>query len=258
MAERRAAPDVPRLPLPPGTRLHRGLAARAVDRMIHRDLRRAFARVEWVGPWPDVPADRPVVFLSTHHTFYDGYVGHLVARRVFGRHVVLWMAEWDRFPFFGALGALPFPDDAPSERAATMRRTVRLLRSPAWAFQYFPEAVLHPADEGIAPFAAGALLDRLGRMLPPATWLPLALHVVFEDDAHPVLRVAAGAPADALPADAHARLAATFDALRTRQLGPAWTLLEGAGGPASRWDFTRFAPRFRRRLADDDRRAGVT
>ena len=249
---------MPRLPLPPGTRLHRGLAARLVDRMVHRDLRRAFARVEWVGPWPAVPADRPVVLLSTHHTFYDGYAGHLVARRVFGRHVVLWMAEWARFPFFGALGALPFPDGDTRERAATMRRTVRLLHSPAFAFQYFPEAVLHPADEGVAPFAAGALLARLGRMLPPATWLPLALHATFEDDARPVLRLAAGAPTDALPDDAHARLADVFDALRTRRLGPSWTLLDGAAGPASRWDFTRLAPHFRRRLADDDPGAGVT
>ncbi len=248
---RHPAPSVPVLPLPPGTRLHRGIAAHAVSAMMVRDLKGAFSRVEWVGPWPEVRADRPVGFLATHHTFFDGYAGHLVARRVFGRRVLTWMQEWHRFPFFGAVGALPFPDvgpDAAAERAATLRRTIRLMASPAWALLYFPEGVLHPADEGVAPFAAGPLLARLARLVPPTTWLPLAIYAVFEDDARPVLRIAAGTPQDHVGSDERERLSDLHDALRARRLGPSWTLLDGRAGPASRWDFRALGPHFRRRL----------
>ena len=255
------APSVPMLPHPGTTPIHRGPVARLVSAMVMRDLRQAFARVEWVGAWPEVPPERPVGMLATHHTFFDGYAGHLVARRVFGRRVLTWMQQWEPFPFFTALGALPFPHDqtdgttangtaadAARERAATLRRTVRLMQSPAWALLYFPEGVLHPADDGIAPFAAGPLLARLGRIVPPTTWLPLALHAVFEDDARPVLRIAAGAPRDRIDGDERERLADLHDALRSRRLGPSRTLLDGAAGPATRWDFRALAPVFRRWL----------
>ena len=68
-------------------------------------LRRAFRRVSWAGPPPTLPPHTPVVLYANHHNFYDGYLAWLVIHHMLQRPTLTWMAEWDRYPFFAAVGA---------------------------------------------------------------------------------------------------------------------------------------------------------
>ena len=225
--------------------MHRGPAAWAVERLMDRALTRAFHRILWHGPVPAVPPGRSVVLLVNHPTFYDGYAGGLVVRRVLGRRPLTWMREWDRFPFFAAAGALPFPEGDPVDRAATVRRTARLLAAPGYGLVYFPEGDLHSPDEPLRPFDA-AFLARLGRLFPPVTWLPVALHPTWEAADHPVLRIAAGVPQDGVDGGERDRIAAVRDALRTAP-GDGRVLLGRGRSTQDAWDF-RFARGFFRRF----------
>ncbi|MDX1548833.1 MAG: acyltransferase, partial [Rhodothermales bacterium] len=138
-------------------------AAPLVRWMMRRSLRRAFRRVAWIGPAPALPEGVPVILYANHHNFYDGYLGWLVAARLLGRPAMTWMEAWDRFPFFGAVGALPFPPGDPRRRAATVRRTLRRFEEASSSvLVYFPEGRLHPPDEGLDPFPEGAFA-RLAR-----------------------------------------------------------------------------------------------
>jgi len=227
-------------------RMHHGLIARLVEVMMGVSLRRTFGRVEWVGPWPDVPPDRPVVLLMNHPSFYDGYVGWLVARRVLKRRALVWMRDWERFPFFAAAGALPFSHDDARTRAATIRKTARLLASPNYALIYFPTGRLHPPEEGAPPFDE-ALLARLDDLLPPRTWLPLALYLTWDAGPKPIVRLAAGKPTATLQGDERDRLATLLDTLRQPQQ-PATLLLGSTKLPQEQWDFRFMRAFFRRYL----------
>src|SRR5690606_20216387 len=98
---------------------------RLVEAMIVRALKGAFRRVCWVGPPPALVPGRPVVLYANHHSFFDGYLLWLLLARHLRRPATLWMRDWDRFPFFAAVGVQPFPDEDPARRAATLRRTLR-------------------------------------------------------------------------------------------------------------------------------------
>lgn len=226
----------------------RGLLAHALDRLIRRSLRRAFRRVVWVGPPPDLPADAPVVLYANHHSFYDGYLFHVLLGDLLQRPGTLWMHDWDRYPFFALAGVQPFPPDDPARRAATLRRTVRRMRErTALALVLFPEGRLHAPDEGIAPID-DALVRRLGRLLPAAAWCPIVVHVTWHGDALPIAFLTAGAPHAAPDGKERERLETLLHTLRTAPPADARTLLEGRAGPPDRWSFAPFRPFFERFL----------
>ncbi len=214
---------------------------------MRRDLRAAFARVDWVGPVPALPPDASVVLYANHHNFYDGHLLWLAVEGLLGRHTLTWMEDWQRFPFFAAAGALPFPAGDARARAATVRRTARRFgEAPRWGLVYFPEGVLHPPEEGLLPFDE-ALLKRLDALLPRKVWLPTALYVTWDGEARPVARIAAGMPHQHVDGGERQRLAALWHELCT-PAGPSRPLLEGRASPSRRWDFRFAAPFFRRYL----------
>ncbi len=221
---------------------------RLVEYTMRRALRRTFARVEWIGPAPEVPADASVVLYANHHSFFDGYLLWLVNEKLLNRRSLTWMEDWHRFPFFAAAGALPFPADDPKARAATVRRTAhRFANAPAWGLVYFPEGVLHPAEEGLLPFQT-ALLHRLDTLLPGKVWLPVAVYVTWDGGDRPIARLAAGCPHRALDGGEHDRLEALWHGLRTPSPVSTTVLLTGTAAPADRWDFSFAASFFRRYL----------
>lgn len=221
----------------------KSLAARLVGGIMRRALKKAFRRVTWMGDVPDFPPERPVVLYANHHNFYDGYLAWLILEEVLDRDGLLWMNDWDRYPFFGAVGALPFPLDDARRRAATMRYTRRRLDAdPSLALILFPEGELHPSHEGLRPFDGDAT-RRLSRMLPGALWWPVALHATWDTDALPVARLGGGIPTEGATGEEQQHLEAVWHAVRSSALSSGRTLLAGKRGPDESWDLS-FLRRF--------------
>jgi len=209
-----------------------------VEGLLRYDLHRAFRRVCWVGPWPPPLPDGPVIAYANHHHYYDGHLGWLLFQRSLGRPATLWMAEWDRFPFFGAVGAQPFPPDDPGRRAATLRRTARRFRSaPQTVLLYYPEGELRSPDAGVGDFSADAL-GRLARLYPQARWWPLAVHVTWRGFARPTALLTGG-PAHDADGQERDRLLNLWDSLRNdpppSSLHP---LLDGTHSASEVWSFS--------------------
>jgi hypothetical protein len=214
------------------------LATKVVEGMMLRSLRRNFRRVCWVGDLPDLPADQPVILYTNHHSFYDGYLIWLMAQRLLKRPVLTWMAEFDRFPFFAASGALPFPPDDPKRRAATLRYTARLFQDkPETLFFYFPEGELHRPEEGLLPFDGDALV-RLNRLFPTAIWWPFGIHVTWWGDALPTALLGAGTPHAHATGEEHAQLEAVWQTVRGAAPEETRPLLDGQTGPNESWNLS--------------------
>lgn len=221
---------------------------RLVSALMHYELRRAFRRICWVGRWPDLPPDTPVVIYANHHHFYDGHLLWWLITRTLERPGLTWMAEWDRFPFFAAVGAQPFPPEAPDRRRATLRRTVRHFReAPSTMLAYFPEGRLHAPEDGIDPFEARHF-EQLVRLFPDAQWWPIAIHVTWWGDALPTALLAGGRPHTHPTGREHATLERLWLSLRHNRPPNVETLLEGRRSPSDRWSFSFARPLFNRYL----------
>ena len=218
-----------------------------VETLLRSDLRSAFRRVCWVGNWPPPLPDGPVIAYANHHHYFDGHLGWLLFTETLGRPSTLWMAEWDRFPFFGAVGAQPFPPDGPDRRAATLRRTARRFRNaPDTVLIYFPEGELRCPDDGIGPVDPDAV-QRLARLYPEAQWWPLALHVTWRGHARPTALLTGG-PAHTADGHERDRLHEQWTTLQASDPGPHHTLVGGRRSAAELWSFSFTAPLFRRYL----------
>jgi len=201
-----------------------------------------------VGPWPPSLPDGPVIAYANHHHYYDGHLAWLLFQERLDRPATLWMAEWDRFPFFGAVGAQPFPPNDASRRAATLRRTARRFRAvPSTVLIHYPAAELRPPEAGL-PALESAALDRLDALYPQAQWWPFALHVTWRGHARPTAFLTGG-PAHALDGRERQRLSAAWDALHDPSPSPLHSLLDGRRSAADVWNFSFAAPLFSRYLS---------
>lgn len=220
---------------------------RLVEAFLWFDLYRAFRRVCWVGDWPPDLPDGPVIAYANHHHFYDGHLAWLLFQSQLDRPPTLWMAEWDRFPFFAAVGAQPFPPDDPLRRAATLRRTARRFRTQLrTVLVYYPEGTLHSPDAGIRSFDASAV-KRLARLYPEATWWPYAVHVTWCGNSSPTVLLTGGPPHE-VDGTERARLERLWHDLRGPEDRSTHTLLHGSRGLEEWWDFSFAASFFERYL----------
>lgn len=217
-----------------------------VDRLLRYGLHRTFRRVYWMGPWPPRLPKGPVIAYANHHHYYDGHLGWLLFQEHLGRPTTLWMAEWHRFPFFGAVGAQPFPPDDPSARAATVRRTARRFqKDPQTVLLYYPEGELRRPDDGLGSFSTSS--ERMARLYPSAAWWPLAVHVTWNGHAAPTAYLRGGPP-HAADGSERKRLARHWAALKGSSTEPTHVLLDGTPDAGERWSFSVTAPFFRRYL----------
>ena len=229
-------------------RLGRAYAARTMT----GSLKGAFRRAVWDAPALSDPAPgRPLVVYANHHVYHDSFLlWHLLTRGL-GRPMVVWMAEWERAPLFGPIGALPFPEGDARARAATIRETVRRMTAdPRTALYVYPEGHMHPPEDGVLPFKAD--LPRLARLLPPeVAFVPVGVRTSWWGESRPTALLGAGEAHGPPDGAEPARLGAVLTrlaALRPADLaaGRATAFFDGAPGPDERWDLSPVAPLFRR------------
>ncbi len=219
-----------------------------VQRLMLHSLHRAYRRVCWVGDLPSLPEGRPVVLYANHNTFHDGYVLWLVARTFFRREVLLWMEDWDSFPFFAAVGARPFPTDDATRRMQTIRRTARhLSEKPDTVLIYFPEGELHPPEDGLRAFPSD-LMPRLARVFPEVIWWPVGIHLTTHGEALPTLLLTGGTPHPFPDGTEHQRLSRCTETLRSTSHECERLLLGGAHSPDEAWNMRFLRPIFHRYL----------
>lgn len=218
-----------------------------VEGLLRFDLWRNFRRVYWIGNWPPDLPEGPVIAYSNHHNYYDGHLAWLLVRTRLGRPPTIWMEEWDRFPFFAAVGAQPFPLGDPARRAATIRRTGRRFRDdPRTVLIYYPEGHLHPPDEGIAPFDEAAL-RRLADLYEDAQWWPYATHVTWRSSAKPTALLTGGAVHDTDGTE-RSRLTQLWQELQQPRNASSRVLLEGSRSAHDVGDFSALSSFFERCL----------
>ncbi len=215
----------------------------AVEALMRHDLRSGFRRVEWVGTWPPDLPDRPLVLYANHHHYFDGHLLWLLATERLHRPSTLWMAEFDTFPFFAAVGVQPFPPQDPARRAATIRRTGRRFRQdPRTVLVYFPEGELQAPDDGVRAFDTEGV-RRIGRLYPEAVWWPVAIHVTWWGESSPTALLQGGRWHEQADGSERERLSTLWRDLRTGVPRASTSLLDGYRGASEIWNFS-FARRF--------------
>ena len=221
-------------------RQQEGILGLAVDQMIRRSVRKAFHTVRWLPP-SEAPVP-PAIFVANHHGWHDGYLMYLAATEM-GVRVVDWIAEYDAFPLFGKIGGMRFPADDPAARAATIKRTIRLMREEGRSLLLFGEGVLH-RPPGLLPF--GKALETVARAVPAARVVPVAIRYELSMHERPEawLRFGEGVPAgEGLAARTRLAVASGLDALAA-EIGflpeRYETLARGTLDVNERWDVRRF------------------
>jgi 1-acyl-sn-glycerol-3-phosphate acyltransferase len=211
--------------------------------MMIADLRKHYRRVVLLGEWRRFPPDRPVVLYANHHGFFDGHLLWYLTDQIQKRQPLTWMEELYRFPFFAAIGALPF-DSSPEVRVQTLRETARQFTiNPATNLIYFPEGRIHPREEGLLPLDSRQF-ERVNRVLGEPLWCPSAIHLTEWGESRPTIILALGSIHEGSQGDQPERLKHILE--RARQPvseGNYHVILEGPGSPNERWDF-RWSKRF--------------
>ena len=204
------------------------LLDRAYARFGRRMLRRAFARV-WVGGAPLPLGDGPTIVYLNHSAWWDPILCHFLSHAVLRRdgYGLMEGAQLLRYPFFRRIGCFgaASPDGEPGALHAEDARglalyAARMLRGgPRRTLWIFPQGALLPPRVALV-FRSG--VARIGRAVPEAPLIPLAVRYELRAEERPEVFVRVGDPVQGVqhpdaPARAtrrlEARLRDTLDAL---------------------------------------------
>lgn len=165
-----------------------GLLGRLVGTMIRSSVRKHFHTVYWSQPRETPP--EPCIFYCNHHGWMDGYLMfHLITR--LGIRGRLWIEEFNAFPLFRYVGGLPFAPGSQAERLATIRQTIRELKSGTRSLVLFPEGVLHRPPE-LLPFQRG--LELLATKCQDVKLVPVAIRYELSMHSRPEAWIRVGEP----------------------------------------------------------------
>lgn len=140
-----------------------------------------------------LPADRPVVLVSNHVSWWDGFLLRDVHRRIAPDtplFTLMLARELERHPGFRRLGALPLGSRPASLRAALRALEARRARAPNFTVSWFPQGEIRPSWARPLAFRRGVelLLERLA----PCLVVPVALHIEPLNALRPTAFVHAG------------------------------------------------------------------
>jgi hypothetical protein len=180
----------------------------------------------------------PLIYLTSHVAWWDGYLMYLVNRRLFApRDGYLMMEERQlaRYGFFRWVGCFSVDRDHPRRALASLHYAADLLTAaPNRALVLFPQGVIVPNDRRPLHLETGVarLVRRLGRALV----VPVALRYEFLGEQHPTAFASAGTPL--LVQASQTRAVTTFMALLTEQLTAEMDGLRAAVVDDATHDFT--------------------
>ena len=140
-----------------------------VDRMIRRSVAKRFHTVYWRPP--EYPFPRPFVAVANHSGWFDGYLMYHAMTEL-RAPFLMWIQEFKAFPLFGKAGGMPFDPHNTQERASTIRRSIRMMRSDGRGLVLFPEGELHYPGVNMA---FGASLEFVARKVGSCPVIPIAI-----------------------------------------------------------------------------------
>ncbi len=197
-----------------------GLAGRLVGKMIQSNVKKRFHTVHWIPP--SFKITPPVIFITNHHGWHDGYLMYHVVKAL-KLPSVDWIQEFDSFPLFAKVGGMPYPVNDPQARAKTIRQTIRLMLEESKSLILFAEGILHPPHE-ILPM--GKSLALIARQVPNATLIPTAIHYQHALHERPEAYIAFAPPIPHTPNlldDAHCSLTSLLQTIRSAAQNPDHT-----------------------------------
>jgi 1-acyl-sn-glycerol-3-phosphate acyltransferase len=172
-------------------------AASAAFDLVFRPWRRRRLHVApWIDRPVDLPADRPLVLIANHTSWWDGFLLrdlHAALRPGTPMYTVMTEAELRKHPFLRLLGAVPLQPGSPGS-------LLRLLRSlgdavqqrPATTIVFFPQGRIWPSARRPLGFQRG--VETLLRAVGPCTVLPVGIHIEPLNHAAPTAFVTLGQP----------------------------------------------------------------
>jgi 1-acyl-sn-glycerol-3-phosphate acyltransferase len=207
--------------------------------MIRRSVRKRFHTAYWRPPLFELKA--PVLFVPNHHGWFDGYLMfHAVT--ALGIPTLDWIQEFDSFPLFAKIGGMPYPLGNPKRRAATVKRTIRMMREERWSLMMFAEAHLHYPPE-LLPF--GKAVETIVEKVPGCIVVPVGIRYEMAMHERPEAFLAFGSPVPggpALPERTREAVELVLEELDLSVSGDRHgfsVLAEGTADVNERWDALR-------------------
>ncbi|MEO5580473.1 MAG: 1-acyl-sn-glycerol-3-phosphate acyltransferase [Gemmatimonadaceae bacterium] len=153
-------------------------ALRAFDSLFLPWMRRRIAGIHISGISLEA-AERPLILVSNHVSWWDGFLVREVHRRIRPAaplHTIMLEEELRRRPLFRLLGCLGIDPHSPASvvRCLHVLRG-RLERRPDSVVVYFPQGRIWPSHRRPLGFQRG--IELFGRHLPSADMLPMGIHL---------------------------------------------------------------------------------
>ncbi len=155
-------------------------------------MRRAFARFELIGELPPLPEPGiPLLFLANHISWWDGFFLWRLQQRWMRRspiYTVMLAGEFQKFSFFGRVGALPLTLGSPASLRCLLRLLQKLrLKHQArrWSLSYFAQGRIRPSFSRPLALSRGVL--HAAEAMSPSYIIPVALHIEFLNKQRPTV-----------------------------------------------------------------------
>ncbi|MBN2356681.1 lysophospholipid acyltransferase family protein [candidate division KSB1 bacterium] len=157
---------------------------------VYRLFKKQFYSIRLMGPAPELDANRPLLLLPNHSTWWDGFFIYLLNKKLWQRRTFLLMLEeqLQKNSFFRLLGAYSIHPDSPAKIRQSLKYTLSVLSEPAQASQrivcIFPQGVLSPWQQRPLGYKAG-ILWLLNKINVPVQVMQLAIRAEFLDQQRP-------------------------------------------------------------------------
>lgn len=139
---------------------------------IKRSLKKHFFAFHLLGDIPEIKNDLPLLLLSNHSTWWDGFFLYILNKKILKRSAYLMMLEdqLSRNLFFRRLGAYSVKQKSISSVKETLNYTIEILRKnskPSPVVFFFPQGILVPWKSRPVKFKKGIefIIDRINTPL---------------------------------------------------------------------------------------------